>query len=361
MACSKYVFPEDMTIEILKRVPVKPLLRCKSVCKSWLSIISDPEFIKTHSYYQQLLTDKEPSLLMVANSELNALPPLVSPNFKCYLYQPGYYTVIGSCNGIICLVYEISCYLWNPVTKKCKEVPQFPRCQKPIVHDQHAAGSLAYCFDTISNDYKVFRLFCEQTTTGPLPVLQVYSTNTDSWKEIYVHDTSPTKVMSYPYLKLGPVINGGIYMGRKEYVVSFDLNTEACTVVPTPSSMVRYSDILDFEGSVAVFFGSEGKGSEISLCTLDNIHDNVSWTKKFNIVQDNMGWIYSCLGSGLVYGRRRGNIGGFFLYDYRKKDFKYTPILNWRLKIFFKHTETLASVGGLDHDLYEFSKNVSMI
>ncbi|KAK1354446.1 hypothetical protein POM88_047702 [Heracleum sosnowskyi] len=211
-----------------------------------------------------MLTDKEPSLLMISKSELYALPPLVSPDFKCYIYEPHRFTVVGSCNGIICMVHELHCYLWNPLTKKCKEVPKFPRCQMAIMPDQYACN-LAFYFDTISNDYKVLRLFREQTTTGELPVLQLNSTNTNSWREIHVQDTSPTKVMCYPYIKLGPIINGAIYMGRKEYVVSFNLQSEVCTVVPTPSSMVRYSDILDFEGSVAVIFGSRYKGSEISL------------------------------------------------------------------------------------------------
>ncbi|KAK1373792.1 hypothetical protein POM88_029985 [Heracleum sosnowskyi] len=232
--------------------------------------------------------------------------------------------------------------------------------QKVVVHDSYA-GNLAFYFDSISDDYKVLRLLCEETTTGGLPILQIYSTNDNSWKEIYVHDTSPTNVMSYPYLKLGPVINGAMYMGRKEYVVSFDLQSEVCTVVPTPSSMVRYSDILDFEDSVAIIFGSKDKGSEISLWTLDNIHDSTSWNKKFDIEQDNMGWIYSCLGGGLLYGRTREDVGEFFLYDYRKKDFKYIPLSDSRLKTVLKYTETIASIEGLNHDLFKFSKTLSLI
>ncbi|XP_074352477.1 putative F-box protein At4g38870 [Apium graveolens] len=331
-----------MTVEILKRVSVKLLVQCKSVCKSWRFIISDPEFIKTHSYYQQSLTDKEISILMIAKSGFDALPPLVSPDFKCYIYEPDHFKVVGSCNGIICLVFELHCYLWNPVTKKCKELPEFPPSDQmnlpefppsgmnlpefppsQIVPD-HQVGNLAFYFDTISNDYKVLRHLCEQTT-GESMVLHLYSTNTNSWRDIHVHDTSPTKVMSYPCLKLGPLISGVIYMGRKEYVVSFNLHTEVFTMFPTPSYMVRYSDILDFEGSVAVIFGSKDRGSEISLGILDNSNGNVSWTKKFNIVEDTMGWIYSCLGGGMFYGRKRDS-AGFFLYDYRKKNFKYRPL-----------------------------------
>ncbi|XP_017238944.1 putative F-box protein At4g38870 [Daucus carota subsp. sativus] len=359
MACSKHVFPEEMTMEILKRAPLKLLIRCRSVCKSWLSIIADPEFIKTHFQYQQYMTDKEASLLMIVESYL-PLPPLVSPDFKCYLYVPHKFTVIGSCHGIICLVDDIHCYLWNPLTKQCKQLPTFPRNQKPIVNVHHA-GNIAFCFDTISNDYKVLRLLCELLTTGGLPVLQLYSTNTNSWQEIYINDTSPSKVLCYPYLKLGPVINGVIYTGRKEYAVSFNMHTEVCTAIPIPSSMVRYSDILDFEGSAAVICGSASRGSELSLLTLDNVDGKISWTKMFNIIQDGMGWIYSCLGGGLLYGRKRGDVTEYFLYDYRNKDFKYMPLSNSPVRTFLKYTETVASVKGLSHDLYEFNKTVSLL
>ncbi|EEF35969.1 hypothetical protein RCOM_1028290 [Ricinus communis] len=40
--------PEDIAIDILLRLPVKPLLRFKCVSKTWYSLISDPCFIKSH-------------------------------------------------------------------------------------------------------------------------------------------------------------------------------------------------------------------------------------------------------------------------------------------------------------------------
>ena len=40
--------PEEVMLEILLRLPVKSLLRFKSVCKHWLSLISDPNFAKLH-------------------------------------------------------------------------------------------------------------------------------------------------------------------------------------------------------------------------------------------------------------------------------------------------------------------------
>ncbi|XP_022684344.1 putative F-box protein At1g47790 [Setaria italica] len=39
---------EEIVTEILARLPVKPLLRFRSVCKAWRAIISDPVFIRAH-------------------------------------------------------------------------------------------------------------------------------------------------------------------------------------------------------------------------------------------------------------------------------------------------------------------------
>lgn len=41
-------FPEDITIEILSRLPAKFVLRFRCVCKSWLELTKKPSFISKH-------------------------------------------------------------------------------------------------------------------------------------------------------------------------------------------------------------------------------------------------------------------------------------------------------------------------
>ena len=40
--------PNEVIIDILKRLPADSLIRCRCVCKSWYSLISIPHFITTH-------------------------------------------------------------------------------------------------------------------------------------------------------------------------------------------------------------------------------------------------------------------------------------------------------------------------
>ncbi|KAJ0789150.1 putative F-box domain-containing protein [Helianthus annuus] len=46
---AKNSFPEELIEDILSRLPVKSILRFKSVSKPWLSLISAPSFHKLHS------------------------------------------------------------------------------------------------------------------------------------------------------------------------------------------------------------------------------------------------------------------------------------------------------------------------
>lgn len=41
-------FSNDMIVETLSRLPVKSLMRFKCVCKSWYSLVKDPNFIYKH-------------------------------------------------------------------------------------------------------------------------------------------------------------------------------------------------------------------------------------------------------------------------------------------------------------------------
>lgn len=61
----------------------------------------------------------------------------------------------------------------------------------------------------------------------------------------------------------------------------------------------RKSDVLDFNGSVAMIFESVCDGLVISLWTLDDVCGKVFWVKKFNLeVVQGLSWIALHLGVG---------------------------------------------------------------
>ncbi|KAL1825721.1 hypothetical protein ACET3Z_012499 [Daucus carota] len=332
MARFKYALPEEMVIEILCWLPVRTLLRFRSVCKSWLSIISQPNFIKAHMDKP----NKNASLLRIIFGTLDDQRlKFVYEDSEYYLRnKPHGFEIVGSCNGIICLLVDnVHFLLWNPSTMQAKRTTKILKNQR----DWNCPFTRRRPFITPIFNADNF-----------VPVLQLYSANTDAWKEIHVCDTSIARELLKLRLKFGPVIDGILYMGNKTRLVSFDLHYEVFTVLTFPRSRLLRSDVLEFNGSVAVI-QSDVNGSK-SLWTLDNIHGEVSWTRKF-IMHDELPWIKSYLGRGLFWGRE--GLGGHttVLYDYTKKSYE---TIQGRTRSFLKYTETLASIDG-------FKPSVSMI
>ncbi|RDX92869.1 F-box/kelch-repeat protein, partial [Mucuna pruriens] len=123
-AKQKESLAEELINEILLRLPVKSLLRFKSVCKSWLSLISDPRFAISHYELGVASTEKLMYLAprarqylsidfnesLHSNSAFAALHLCFRPP-KSFLYE-----ILGSCRGFLLLICRQSLYLWNPCT-----------------------------------------------------------------------------------------------------------------------------------------------------------------------------------------------------------------------------------------------------
>ncbi|XP_074360859.1 putative F-box protein At3g10240 [Apium graveolens] len=321
----KRSLPTDIVIEVFYLLPVMSLLRCKSVCKYWLSIIEDPEFIKIQ------MAKKKSSLFMISNNELFKSPPqFPCKDFQYYLRVPVHLRVVDE-------TFRNHSYLWNPSIMQSMKLAKCPDFFGRSLDYDHDRVKVALGFDSISDEYKVLRFIRPDTIskTTAVPIVEIYSTGTDSWEVIKFPDKSPGALAN---LELGPFINGVLHMKYKRRLVSFDLHSEVFTVISFPSSKLIKSHILDFESSVAVIFQSKKKRSRIRLWTLEKVGGEFFWIKKFNIVYRNINWVYSYLGDGLFYG-----INGIVkkLYDYRNCKIKSFPRLANAPKAVFKYTETL--------------------
>ncbi|KAK9672934.1 hypothetical protein RND81_12G135600 [Saponaria officinalis] len=93
--------PVHLIIEnILPRLPVKSLLRFKSVCKNWHSTISSPEFANSHLAFSGC---RHQFLLLV----IKDYALVEGPNYRIFRRSLGYddrhseLTIIGSSNGLV--------------------------------------------------------------------------------------------------------------------------------------------------------------------------------------------------------------------------------------------------------------------
>ncbi|RZB41108.1 hypothetical protein D0Y65_055380 [Glycine soja] len=66
---------DELIEEILSRLPVKPLIQFKCVCKGWNSLMSDPYFIKLHLSKSAAKDDLE-HLQLMKNVCLGSIPEI---------------------------------------------------------------------------------------------------------------------------------------------------------------------------------------------------------------------------------------------------------------------------------------------
>ncbi|PHU28102.1 hypothetical protein BC332_00195 [Capsicum chinense] len=167
-ADSMCIMPPEIIIEILSRLPVKSLLKFKSVLKSWLALICSPEFIDTHL---SLSANKEEMLYLLVlndlkfgdkwcyrdvhvaslfnNSVTEAVDlgyPIEDDSFQLRIER--------CCNGFLLLsAHESIKYLvlWNPTIRKHKNLPEF----RPRQKGSYYRPVYSFGYDELHHDYEV--------------------------------------------------------------------------------------------------------------------------------------------------------------------------------------------------------------
>ncbi|XP_049408356.1 F-box/kelch-repeat protein At3g23880-like [Solanum stenotomum] len=187
-------FPLEIIIEILSRLPVKSLLKFKSVSKSWFSLISSSHFSKSHlniSSRNNNLSHKNLLLLSMY------LPHTL---YSCTLYSTlheksnlclnklnfpwnpsNILAGVSLCNGLflICIgMYNNNLYLWNPSTRKNKILP-FSSCTKYSRCDV----TFGFGYDEFNDDYKVIEIYGVYDIHYVYDAnIKIYSLRSNSWK-----------------------------------------------------------------------------------------------------------------------------------------------------------------------------------
>ncbi|KAK4259354.1 hypothetical protein QN277_005696 [Acacia crassicarpa] len=162
----------EIIINILERLPVKSILRFRSVCRDWNNLFKTQSFIAKHAHHSAhespfLLLHaydysyKRPSLRLL-NQKMETVEVLSIPSFEV-LSVPSKYPfnhvgkIIGSCNGWLCFLLGMLCLegcpwrllrLWNPLTREDREIP-------PIRRVHMCPPISGFGFSSIVNDYKI--------------------------------------------------------------------------------------------------------------------------------------------------------------------------------------------------------------
>ncbi|XP_050219915.1 F-box protein At5g49610-like [Mercurialis annua] len=117
---------DDILIEILNRTDCRFVMRCKSVCKRWLNLISQPDFIRGFVAHrtQNQQQPRESLILHRRNVENRSLSFLFDADEKISIsFLPGKFReieIVGSCSGLLLCLDVRMCeyYICNPFTEQ---------------------------------------------------------------------------------------------------------------------------------------------------------------------------------------------------------------------------------------------------
>ncbi|KAH7833028.1 hypothetical protein Vadar_002486 [Vaccinium darrowii] len=198
--------PRDIIIDILSRLDVKSLLRFRCVTKSWASLISDPQLVRTHMIHHSM---KSHNIVLGINSR----------------HRTG-----------------ASCTLIHSIFNK----PYFSEIKLNMIdrllanrpghsYDIGVLGVFGFGYDYSQNDYKVV-FHCHERQGWFRAQTHIYSLKTNSWK--CIDQTYRGGLGSEP----SKCINGIVHWISKPWkeavlprrIVSFDLAEETYAEVPQP-------------------------------------------------------------------------------------------------------------------------------
>ncbi|XP_074337794.1 F-box protein At5g07610-like [Apium graveolens] len=324
-----HYFPEQLMSEILKRLPVKDILSCGAVQKSWYSLIRTPLFISLHSNYQKLTSHINPKYLLFHNFDTHELT-LRFDDPQCEEYCNHAFD-LGSAsawyaqsNGLICLSlmfdsehhYNPNIALLNPLAHKFKMLPHSPLSIFTFLETEWKA--LAFGFLPEVNDYVVVHIVKPKSTAAPYfdpyspddsyeqalhtVEIGVYSLNSNSWKKI-CQDKVFVDFMS---TNRSVFVNGtAFWVGFNtdvsyQLVMYFDTKTNILGKIKVPNWIALHERqlcnplILPFGQSIAYFVEVEDfdaeeddedyKSPHLDIWVLkDDMIDEFSWEKKMSV------------------------------------------------------------------------------
>ncbi|GJX80866.1 F-box associated domain containing protein [Tanacetum coccineum] len=268
--------PQDIITDILHRLPAKSLGQFRRVSKNWLSLLSQPKFIKTH----RNIFKRNHLIFISLDYALYSVPvdnhEAVSRPIK--LDISAYY---GSCNG---LVFMSTCcgtlIILNPTTKEFVEFPGHM-----MINDGDVDTMYGFGYDSVTDDYKVVTIsyFHNYYLIAPHDnmIVHVYSLNSNTWRQV---SDSPYR-LDYGNLLNGVYVNGFLHWiannGSHGIIVAFSLSDEKFSEVASPGLSnegdIRMSDdckLVSVGEKLAIYIEITGE-----IWLMNEYGVNESWTK----------------------------------------------------------------------------------
>ncbi|KAL9688222.1 hypothetical protein QQ045_032641 [Rhodiola kirilowii] len=168
--------PDDVVTDILSRLPVRSLVRFRCVSKTWNRLIRDQKFTDLHLKQSRqndvdgscsghrVLISVNPCESLVCEKLRNGIEhEIEKDDVVLKVDSPVEFKfpdIIGSCDGMLCMMSGERFYLWNPSTADCREIRESDMRNKldeySIFGDCRLLGRMfGFGYDSLTDDYKI--------------------------------------------------------------------------------------------------------------------------------------------------------------------------------------------------------------
>ncbi|XP_026424668.1 F-box protein CPR1-like [Papaver somniferum] len=293
--------PEEIYLEILLMVPVKSTFLCKSVCRNWFRIISDPDFDKLHLHVStqrnncrvMIISFFATNVYSITYDSLSSSSESKSSDdaflkmdfpYNSSRHETG---LKGSCNGLVYgCNYKMKFYfLWNPATTEYKRLPHWDKSEDAYFN--RLGDFYGFGYDYKTDDYKLVTIHINIEDI----LVQLYSLKSNSWKsfETIGHGLGCFKPS-------GVLCNGALHwfgdmigeMTPGIIVVSVDISDEKFQELQLPMTLppTQYKiNMAVLEGCLCVLANFE-ETFEVWVMSDYGVTD--SWTKLHSITNESI-------------------------------------------------------------------------
>ncbi|MCH79975.1 F-box/kelch-repeat protein, partial [Trifolium medium] len=268
--------PLDLVQEILARVPVKDLVRSRSVSQLWNRVTYQKKFILKHASLANphlFLSFSESStvfnLVHRIDGEQISLESPFDTEYK--LIQ-----VIGSSHGIMCLVESGNVILWNPSIRK-KSIFLTNLCSS-VVKGQHV--HVVYGFGH-THEFEFKFAAIEQFENEAKSIMKIGTAGPTSWTNI---NELALDFNSFDLIDSAKLVQESLNWFSGKEIVCLDLNKEKIRMLKTPNCGGTWSGSKDTIGCWKDKLGFLCRDTMLSEVWIMQIYgDEKSWIKLFSI------------------------------------------------------------------------------
>uniref|UniRef100_A0A7N1A2N2 F-box associated beta-propeller type 1 domain-containing protein n=1 Tax=Kalanchoe fedtschenkoi TaxID=63787 RepID=A0A7N1A2N2_KALFE len=275
--------PDHIIYDIMLLIPVKSLLRFRGLDRQWCEVISSRQFpmdhLKRHKFRKSshcvVTYSWSATAITLYPADTGVLHKLDLPISDAD-GRHGEFIIRSSCHGILCATlgrgHSTSVFLWNPVTRRCREVPLgTPGWESR--HRYHTCNAkYALGFDPTTYDYKVVRMTSTRDTRRPNREIIIQSVKSGVWRK--VEDETP-----YMPIERAVAVDGYLYWLAKDVqdtyaVLEFDLAEEKLTLVPCPPDASKKNSLHE-----KIRLSLLGCGASVRIVRFE-LEDEIQWRLK---------------------------------------------------------------------------------